>query len=155
MATTKLHDSKYTEERHCLQVNIGVNIISSLFLFPKEGLWWLSFVGNNVPPKDKTTLSSMPKLDEKIIQESNSLYLIKPKKKRKPTTIINSLHECRNPENPFQSTIFSSCASHITLTFFFFFFKDWAYFALRVFNCNKGVSIWPLCFIYYTLQLNF
>lgn len=39
--------------------------------------------------------------DEKIIQESNSLYLIKPRKKRKKerksTTIINLLCEYINP----------------------------------------------------------
>lgn len=43
----------------------------------------------------------MPKLDEKIIQESDSLYLIKTwkiKKIKNSTTIINSLHEYMNPE---------------------------------------------------------
>lgn len=85
-ATARLHGSKYVGEERCLQVNIGVNIIRSVFFFPKGRLWWLSFVGNNVPPKDITALSYMPKLDGKIIQDRYSLYgyilyLIKPWKK--------------------------------------------------------------------------
>lgn len=34
----RLHNPKYAGERHCLQVNTGVNIIRSVFLFPEGGL---------------------------------------------------------------------------------------------------------------------
>lgn len=59
----------------------------------------------------------MLKRDEKIIQESNSLYLIKPRKKerkkeRKSTTIINLLCEYINPGMLF-SKIYSVNLCHV------------------------------------------